>query len=398
VAWFAGWRGLGLFWLGILVICGAGGGLLHYLGPPLPRVAAVSPAGSRPPAETLADAGRATGGRAGAARSGTGAEQPAGAEAGHAGGASPDAAGRGKADTPPPAKPPPLVVQRQVAPPPNQPGRDQPGPVTDPDPALLEAGPDGAAAMLPRVALDGRMPMQVYAAGFDRSSRRVRIAILVAGIGLSEADSLNAIKTLPAGVSFAVSPYGGSFDRVLTAARLAQHEYLLSIPMEPQSFPLSDPGSQALMTSIGRPGNMKRLMWVMSRFGGYVGATGALGDLRGERFAGLSDQMGPILAEFSRRGLLYVDPRPDQPAPPLVWGRGIDLVIDEPVKREAIDARLAELEAIAREKGSALGLAGAPRPVTVDRLLAWTGSLADKGFVLAPISAIVTPPPKDAAP
>jgi polysaccharide deacetylase 2 family uncharacterized protein YibQ len=143
---------------------------------------------------------------------------------------------------------------------------------------------------------------------------------------------------------------------------------------------------------------MKRLMWVMSRFGGYVGTTGALGDLRGERFAGLSDQMAPILTEFSRRGLLYVDPRIDQPPSPLVWGRGIDLVIDEPVKREAIDARLTELEAIAREKGAALGLVGAPRPVTVDRLLVWTNSLADRGFVLAPISAIVQPPPKETSP
>lgn len=349
---FAGWRGLGRFWLLALLCLGGIGGLLHMLGPPPVRLAAAPP----PAAPRVA--------------------------------AVPDA----------PVTPPLSVSQRPVGPLPNQPGRELPGPVADPDPALQEAASGAGDAMLPRVSPDGRLPMQVYAGGFDRSSRRARIAVLVAGIGLSEADSLNAIRTLPAGVSFAVSPYGGTLPRLLAAARLAQHEYLVSIPMEPQSFPLSDPGNQALMTSLGRDDNMKRLLWAMSRFGGYVGATGALGDLRGERFAGLSDQMEPVLGEFARRGLLYVDPRPGQPPPPLAWGRVVDVVIDDPVRADSIDARLAELETLAREKGSALGLAGAPRPVTVDRLAVWANTLADKGFALAPVSAMVQAPPKDARP
>ncbi len=343
---FAGWFGLGRFWLLVLLTGGVAGALLQYLGPPV-RVAMV-PA---PPAS-----------------------HPA-----------PEAA----------ATPPPLVVQQRVAPPPNQPGREQPGPVTDPDPALLEAAPGGNGEMLPRIAADGRLPMQVYAAGFDRSSRRPRIAVLIAGMGQGEADSLNAVKALPAGISFAMTPYGGAVRRVLGAARQAQHEYLLSIPMEPQGFPLNDPGTQALMTNLGRRDNMARLIWAMSRFGGYVGTTGALGDMRGERFAGLSDQMEPVLQELPQRGLIYVDPRPGQPPPTQTWGRSVDVVIDSPPAAEAIDTRLAELEAVARDRGSALGLAGAPRPVTVERLVAWTNTLSDRGFILAPVSAIVQAPARN---
>ena len=60
---------------------------------------------------------------------------------------------------------------------------------------------------------------------------------------------------------------------------------------------------------------------------------------------------------------------------PGVWGRSVDLVVDEPAVRPEIEAKLAQLEQIAREKGGALGLAGAVRPVTVDRIAAWASGL-----------------------
>lgn len=342
---FAGWRGLGNFWVLVLVVVGGLGGLAQLLGPP------------RPHAPNVRASNEAASPRQEAA------VQPA-------------------------------LPQAQSPADPRS-GRDQPGPIADPDPALLEPVSEGSSDMLPRIAADGRMPMQVYAAGFDRSSRRPRVAILMAGIGLSEADSLRAVRTLPGGVSFAASPYGGVLPRILAAARTAQHEYLLSVPMEPQGYPLNDSGNEGLMTSLGRAENMTRLLWAMSRFGGYVGATGALGDLRGERFAGLSDQFEPVLRQVGKRGLLYVDPRPGQAPPAQVWGRVVDLVVDDPATPDGIDARLAELEAIAKERGSALGLAGAPRPVTVDRIAAWTDSLADKGLALAPVSAIVQTPARE---
>ena len=79
------------------------------------------------------------------------------------------------------------------------------------------------------------------------------------------------------GVTLAISPYAANPDQLLTAARAAEHEYLLSIPMEPQGFPLNDPGPQALMTTLPPEENRQRLDWALSRIAGYVGATGALG-------------------------------------------------------------------------------------------------------------------------
>ncbi|MBN8874535.1 MAG: divergent polysaccharide deacetylase family protein [Rhodospirillales bacterium] len=285
--------------------------------------------------------------------------------------------------------------QRTVSRPPDPPARDPAGPAAAPDAALQEPGPDGAPAPLPRIAADGRQPMQVYAASFDRSTKLPRVAVLVAGMALSEADSLAAARALPPAVSFAISPYGGAIPQVVAALRATRHEFLLSIPMEPQGFPLSDPGDRALMSNLSRADNRARLLWALSRTTGYVGATAALGELRGQRFLGLADQMEPVLADLAGRGLLFVDSRAGEPPLPAVWSRGIDLVLDEPPRSDAIDARLAELEALARSKGAALGLVDVPRPMTVQRLAAWSAGLRERGFVLAPVSAIVQPPPKD---
>jgi hypothetical protein len=279
----------------------------------------------------------------------------------------------------------------------SRPGRATPGPIADLDPALQEAVDGSTTDILPRISEDGRMPMQVYAAGFDRSSRRARVGLLIAGIGLNQADSEAAIRTLPGGVTLAFSPYAQDTTKLLAAARAAEHEYLLSIPMEPQKFPLNDPGPQALMTTLSRDENRPRLEWALSRAAGYAGVTGALGNVRGERFASMPDQMQPVLEELAHRGLLYVDPRPGAAPLPLVWDRSIDLIVDEPDAPADIDAKLMQLSKLAREKGSALGLVMTPRPLVIQRIAAWADGLLADGIALAPVSALVQEPAKAAA-
>jgi polysaccharide deacetylase 2 family uncharacterized protein YibQ len=346
---FAGWRGLGRFWLLVASALAACGIALQLIGPVVPPV----------PQEVAAQA-------------------PASPPASH--------------EATPPA-PPESVKPAPAPPPPLRAGRDTPGPIADPDPALLEpASADPASDLLPRLASDGRKPMQVYAAGFDSSTRRPRVGLLLAGVGLNQKDSEAAIRQLPGGVTLAISPYAQNPAKLLSAARLAEHEYLLSLPMEPQGFPLNDPGKLALMTSLSAEENHARLLSLLSHIPGYVGVVGAEGSLRGERFASLTDEIKPVLEELTRRGLLYVDPRPDAGPLPLAWSRTVDLVVDEPGGAADIDARLMQLSLLAREKGSALGFAGAVRPVTIQRLAAWTGGLAADGLALAPVSALVQAP------
>lgn len=348
---FAGWRALARFWVLVGVLLVFGGVTLELLGPPsgrqLQSASSVLPA----PASQLLE----------------------------------------------PAKP----LRQAVAqvPPAQRPGRDTPGPVADPDPALLEPVAGSTTDLLPRIAAGGRMPMQVYAAGFDSSSRRPRVGLLLAGIGLNQAESEIAIRSLPGGITLAFSPYAQNPAKLLADARLAEHEYLLSVPMEPQGFSLNDPGQQALMTNLSFEENRGRLEWALSRIQGYAGVTSALGGgLLGERFVSLPDDLQPVLADLAHRGLLYVDPRSDAPSLPLVWSRRVDLIVDEPGTATRIDDKLAQLSRLAHAKGSALGLATAPRPVTIQRIAAWADGLTTDGLALAPASALVQPPAKGTAP
>ena len=349
------WRGLACFW-GVVLLAGASGaGILQYLGPPRPH-------------PVLAEAGAA--------------------ESAHSHG------------DPPPAAPTPPVNAAATArvtpiPAPAHPSAPLPALPTigASEPALLERSALYDNATLPRIAPDGRASRQAYAASFDKTDTRPRVAILLAGLGMNEADSL-AATSLPAPVSLAVTPYATRLDKFLAAARTSGHELFLSLPMEPQGYPLNDPGNRAMLTGASPATNAQLLEWALTRFSGYVGATGALGDMRGERFAAAADQMAPLQDTLSQRGLLYVDPRPNamRRAGQLPTTRGVDLVLDDPAGADELDRNLARLEKRARDRGAAIGLAGRPSPLTVDRIAVWATGLEARGVALAPVSVVVQMP------
>jgi uncharacterized protein len=358
----SGWAGLGHFWLIVLIVLGIGAGTLQVLGPPTTGPRRAAAAGPAQPADQTPK------------RTPDSQAEPTERE---------------------PLQTVPKVASRSTAPPgPGAPGRGTPGPVADPDPALLEPNVPPLSGYLPRIAVDGRTSMREYAAGFDPTSRRPRIGLIVGGIGMNADDSLAAVRQLPVGVTLAVSPYARDPARLLAAARIAQHEYLLSVPMEPQGFPGNDPDDKhALMTSLPEAENIDRLRWVLSRIGGYVGATNAFGPMRGERLSGVPDQFEGVLKELSGRGLLFIDARVGSAPLRFAWNRAVDVVIDDnPLDADAVDQRLTALAKLAQDKGSALGLISIPRPMTLDRTAVWAETLVEKGLVLAPVSALVAPP------
>lgn len=275
-----------------------------------------------------------------------------------------------------------------------------PGQIMAPQAALLEPSKLFPPAMLPRVAADGRVARVVYARTVDAGDRRPKIAVVITGLGMSEAESRDAMQALPGPVSLSFSPYAARSDTLLELSRTLGHEMLVSLPLEPLGYPLNDAGSKSLLTGAAPAQNAANLEWSLSRIQGYVGAVGALDAMRGERFAEQSSSLRTVLDELQRRGLLYVDPRPGKSVDKLadVPGRGVDVVIDDPPSRADIEGKLAALERMAREKGSALGFAGPLRPVTIERIAAWSRGLGDKGFALVPASALINPLVAKAAP
>ena len=257
-----------------------------------------------------------------------------------------------------------------------------------PEPALLVAGRFGP---LPAIAEDGREPWRVYARPFPQDRNRPRIAILLQDLGLSQEQTNAAIQQLPGSVTLGFTPYARRLDQWIGLSRAAGHEVLLQIPMEPFDFPTSDPGPHTLLTSAGTDENMERLEFLLSRFSGYVGVYNRMGD----RFTASPESLRPVLESIRDRGLLFVDARTSGTS---VAGRlAADLglphalnnrEIDQVASRVAIDAKLIDLENIARQQGQAIGI-GRPYPVTLERLAQWAATLEEKGIDLAPLSALV---------
>jgi len=271
------------------------------------------------------------------------------------------------------------------------------GAIPPPDPALEEPAPLYPGLMLPRVGADRRSPMQAYAAAAIPAEKRPRISILLAGVGMNATDSDAAARNLPPAISFAISPYSYRPAALLDTARARGHELFVSIPMEPLGYPLAEAGGQALMLGASDAVIHQRLEWALSRFAGYVGATAALApDLRGEKFEAEPAAMAPVLNELAMRGLMFVDTRIGYGKPAAAVGRGIDIVLDDPAAvRGDIEAKLTQLEQIAHDRGSAVGLASAPRPTTVATLAAWAATLDARGLALMPVSAVAPlVPPK----
>lgn len=257
-----------------------------------------------------------------------------------------------------------------------------------PDPKLVERTDIG---LLPIVGVDGRRPWRVYSRPFNVLEKRPRISIVMTGMGVSFNATESVVGVLPGEVTLAFAPFARKLKEWIDAARGAGHEVLINLPMEPRDYPRSDPGPFGLLTGLDTEQNRRRLDWVLSRMTGYVGVTNYMGD----RFTNNEAAMRPILREMERRGLLFLDSMGSAVSVGPKMAKALklpfsmnDRVIDQTVSRTAIDKELAEIERIAKARGSAVALAH-PYPVTIRRLQRWFADLDEKGLVLAPITAVV---------
>jgi hypothetical protein len=172
----AGWRWLGIFWAAVLALLLGGAATLAWLGPP---------AAEAPPSVAPAPA------------------------------------------TPAPATPAPMAPQPPAA---ALPALTAMPALPFVEPALVEPS---AVGLLPRVAPDGRSPMQAYARPFDARETRPRLALIVGGLGLNASLTEQAIAALPPTTGLAFSPYANRALPLIEQARRRGFETLLALPLEP---------------------------------------------------------------------------------------------------------------------------------------------------------------------
>jgi polysaccharide deacetylase 2 family uncharacterized protein YibQ len=246
--------------------------------------------------------------------------------------------------------------------------------------------------MIPIAAADLK-PFMAYAAPVDqaKAAKMPVVAIVVGGLGVGAAKTIDAITKLVPAVTLAFTPYGSDPTRLAERARAQHHEIWLQIPMEPYDYPDNDPGPQTLLATLPAEQNLERLYWHLGKLQGYAG----IGNFMGARFVATETAMQPIIRDASRRGLGYFDDgsAPRSVAPSLAAGQAVpfakgDVAIDAVPTAAEIEHALSKLEDIARERGFAIGTASA-LPVSIERIAAWSKGLEARGILLVPLTSAV---------
>ena len=234
-----------------------------------------------------------------------------------------------------------------------------------------------------------------FAAAFDRKDPRPRIAVVITGLGLDDEATQRTVQSLPAAFTLSFTPYADDLNRWIAVARVDGHEVMLDLPLEPLDFPRKDPGPLALMTGAEDRENLEKLNDILGRGSSYLGVAAVLGS----RFAASEPDMRILLRALKTKGLIYLDnaSSKDSIAAELAASLGTAWVVndrlldDNQASDAVIRARLAEIEGLALARGQAIAIAR-PYPKAVEQLARWARSLGERGFALAPVSALVPQP------
>lgn len=257
---------------------------------------------------------------------------------------------------------------------------------TSADPGLIEISSFGP---LPRIAPDGRRPRLAYAGRPAATGAGTpKVALVVGGLGLSQTGTQDAIAALPAGVTLAFAPYGASLQRWVDKARADGHEVLLQVPLEPENYPADNPGEHTLLVA-DRQQTGQDLAWNLARMTSYAGVMNYMGG----RFTSDEKALGPVLGEIGARGLFYLDDGSSPQSRAAALGGTLqvpvvtaDSIVDAERSPEAIERQLAGLEATARSRGVAVGVATA-FPTTLKAVESWAKGAAERGIALVPATA-----------
>lgn len=211
---------------------------------------------------------------------------------------------------------------------------------------------------------------------------------MIDDLGLDRNRTERAI-ALKGPITLSFLAYASDLPEQTEAARRAGHELVVHVPMEP----ILRPKLVTQTSSSGEPPHaelLRRLRWDLSRFSGYVGVDNHLGN----RLSIDPETTAAVIDELKARGLVFLDSRSGgSSALSDAARKGVptvtrDVLLDDDVTVSSVNDRLSQLEAIARQRGTAIAV-GHPHDLTLDALKAWIAGLPGKGLQLVPLTAIV---------
>jgi uncharacterized protein len=227
-----------------------------------------------------------------------------------------------------------------------------------------------------------------------------RVALVIDDLGQRVTGPDAALLALPVPLTLAVLP-GRPHSRAVAALAAgrpgsdgqSQRDLFLHLPMEPQGYPGIDPGPGALLVGQAPAEVAARLEQGLASVPGAIGVNNHMGS------AATADTllMEALMSELASRGLRFLDSltTPHSVAWQAARRAGVPcarnrLFLDvDHTDEDAVSARLAELVAVARRSGQAIGIAH-PHPATAAVLTREIPLYVEDGVRFVTVSELMT--------
>jgi len=224
--------------------------------------------------------------------------------------------------------------------------------------------PSRRAASTPRIAK--KTPQDTRKLPKDK---RPVVAIIIDDFGY-DMDLAKRFLALDAELTCAVIPHSVYFRQIAQLAGKEGREVMLHQPMEPNEYPMIDPGPGALLSSMSPDERIKQLNANIDLIPGVIGVNNHMGS----KTTTMSDEMNQVFTVLKKRGLFFVDSRTTAATVSQSSARLFkvpfaerDVFLDHVRKESEIRAQLEHLINIAEVHGKALGI-GHPYEITYEVL------------------------------
>ena len=154
----------------------------------------------------------------------------------------------------------------------------------------------------PWTLLNTALPSRYQSASI--TTGKPAIAIIITGLGISNTVTEKVLTTLQPNVCLAFSPYCTNLKGQLQRAAKQGYETLVALPMEPNTYPNTDPGPYTVLTSVNPIENINKVKRLLENVPKGMAIIGE----HGSQFSLSKTDLEPILHEIRNHGSLFIDP------------------------------------------------------------------------------------------
>lgn len=266
---------------------------------------------------------------------------------------------------------------------------DPPLTLTTPEDGVLaiQAGPETRLVSIQFLPVPPPPPLHP-APGGSLAGARVAIIVDDLGRGMKQA---RQFADLAQRVTFSILPGEPHAADVARLAHAAGREVLLHAPMEPQGYPVVDPGDDALLVGHSDAELRTRLVALLQQVPHATGSNNHMGS----RFTEDRRTMAVVMAVLREQGLFFVDSLTSSHSVGDATAReaGVpvlrrDLFLDNVAEVEPIVRELRRLAEKGRREGGAVGICH-PYPETLRALRQELPRLAARGVRFVTVSELL---------